>query len=75
MRNKVCNLKRHAKEYFFFHSTLETNLIESSSNNKRDSWKIIRHFVKSNQSSSSIPPLITQENGSPCNPQNRLWKS
>ena len=24
---------------------------------------IIRHFVKSNASSTSIPPLVTQENG------------
>ena len=49
MRNKVNNLERHAKEKFY--SNLETNLMESSSNNKRDFWKIIRHFVKSNASS------------------------
>ena len=61
MRNKVNNLKRHAKERFY--SNIETNLIDSSSNNKRDFWKIIRHFVKSNSSSSNIPPLITDENG------------
>ncbi|MCG8046320.1 MAG: reverse transcriptase domain-containing protein [Candidatus Thiodiazotropha endolucinida] len=61
VRNKVNNLKRHAKEKFY--SNLETTLIESSSNNRREFWKIVRHFVKSNQSSTSIPPLITQENG------------
>ena len=61
MRNKVNNLKRHAKERFY--SNIETNLIDSSSNNKRDFWKIIRHLVKSNSSSSNIPPLITDENG------------
>ena len=32
MRNKVNNLKRHAKEKFY--SNLETNLIESSSLNE-----------------------------------------
>ena len=57
--NKVNNLKRHAKERFY--SNIETNLTESA--NKRDFWKIIRHFVKSNTSSSTIPPLITEENG------------
>ena len=61
MMNKVNNLKRHAKERFY--SNIETNLTESANNNKRDFWKIIRHFVKSNTSSSTIPPLITEENG------------
>ena len=33
------------------------------SNNKQDFWKIVRHFVKENKSSGSIPPLvITNEN-------------
>ena len=33
------------------------------SNNKQDFWKIVRHFVKENKSSGSIPPLlITDEN-------------
>ena len=57
MRNKVNNAKER------FYSNIETNLIESSNNNKRDFWKIIRHFVKSNTSSSTILPLITEENG------------
>ena len=61
MRNKVNNLKRQAKERFY--SNIETNLTESSNNNKREFWKVIRHFVKSNSSSSTIPPLITEENG------------
>ena len=61
MRNKVNNLKRHAKERFY--SNIESNLTESSNNNKREFWKVIRHFVKSNSSSSTIPPLITEENG------------
>ena len=53
------NLKRLAKEKIY--SNLETNLIESSSNNNQEFWKIIRRFVKSN-ASTSIPPLVTQEN-------------
>ena len=61
MRNKVNNLKRHAKEKIY--SNLETNLTNTSSNNKREFRKIIRHFVKSNASPTSIPPLVTQENG------------
>ena len=33
------------------------------SNNKQDFWKIVRHFVKENKSSGSVPPLvITNEN-------------
>ena len=60
-RNKVNNLKKHAKEMFY--SNLEDNLTESMSNNKQEFWKIVRHFVKSNKSSDSIPPLvITDDN-------------
>ena len=46
-----------------FYSNIEKNSIDSSNNNKRNFWKIIRYFVKSNSSSSNIPPLITDENG------------
>ena len=60
-RNKVNNLKKHAKELFY--SNLENNLTDTMSNNKQDFWKIVRHFVKENKSSGSIPPLlITDEN-------------
>ena len=60
-RNKVNNLKKHAKELFY--SNLENNLTDTMSNNKHDFWKIVRHFVKENKSSGSIPPLlITDEN-------------
>ena len=55
------NLKKHAKELFY--SNLENNLTDTMSNNKQDFWKIVRHFVKENKSSGSIPPLlITDEN-------------
>ena len=43
-----------------FYSNLEDNLTETKSNNKQDIWKIIRHFVKKNRSSGSIPPLLTK---------------
>ena len=60
-RNKVNNLKKHAKELFY--SNLENNLTDTMPNNKQDFWKIVRHFVKENKSSGSIPPLlITDEN-------------
>ena len=55
------NLKKQAKELFY--SNLEDDLTDTMSNNKQDFWKIVRHFVKENKSSGSIPPLvITNEN-------------
>lgn len=57
LRNKVNNLKKHAKECFY--DNLETSLLESHGNNKKEYWKIIRHFVKNKITSSSIPPLCT----------------
>ena len=57
VRNKVNNLKRHAKERFY--NNLELNLTESFSNNKRDFWRLTRYFVKKNTASCSIPPLCT----------------
>ena len=60
-RNKVNNLKKHAKELFY--SNLEDNLTDTMSNNKQDFLKIVKHFVKENKSSGSVPPLvITNEN-------------
>ena len=43
-RNKVNNLKKHAKERFY--NNLELNLTENLANNKRDFWRLIRYFVK-----------------------------
>ena len=57
VRNKVNNLKRHAKERFY--NNLELNLTESFSNKKRDIWRLTRYFVKKNTASCSIPPLCT----------------
>ena len=57
VRNKVNNLKRHAKERFY--NNLELNLTESFSNNKKDFWRLTRYFVKKNTALCSIPPLCT----------------
>ena len=57
-RNKVNNLIKHAKEVFF--NNIEDLLFESYSSNKRNYWKIIRHFVKGNSKTSAIPPLCSQ---------------
>ena len=34
-------------------------MLENSSNNKRDYWRVIRHFVKNNNSKSCIPPVCS----------------
>ncbi|MCG8097314.1 MAG: hypothetical protein JAZ17_27465 [Candidatus Thiodiazotropha endolucinida] len=54
-RNKVNNLKRHAKEQFY--NNLEFSISDFHTNDKKQFWKVVRHFVKSNSSSASIPPL------------------
>ena len=57
LRNKVNNLKRHAKETFY--NNLELSLISNFNNNKKEFWKIIKHFTTKKDSVSSIPPLNT----------------
>ena len=59
VRNKVNNLKRHAKERFY--DNLELNLTESFTNNKRDFWRLTRYFIKKNTASCSIPQLCTTD--------------
>ena len=56
-RNKVNNLKKHAKKLFY--NNLENILLENSSNNKRDYWRVIKHFVKNNNSKSCMPPMCS----------------
>ena len=46
MRNKVNNMKKHAKQNFY--SSLEINLETLSTNDKKGFWNIIRYFVKNN---------------------------
>ena len=43
IRNKTNNLKTHAKETFY--NNLKLSLQTSFSNNKKEYWKIVRHFV------------------------------
>ena len=57
-RNKVNNLIKHDKEVFF--NNIEDLLFESYRSNKRNYWKIIRHFVKGNSKTSAIHPLCSQ---------------
>ena len=61
-RNKVNNLKRNAKEQLY--NNLEFFISDFHSNDKKQFWKVVRHFVKGNSSSSSIPPLypVTGQN-------------
>ena len=58
-RNKVNNLKKHAKESFY--NNLDIIVSDFQNNDKRKFWKVIRHFVKNNNSSSSIPPFYTSK--------------
>ena len=62
LRNKVNNLKTHAKERFY--NTIENTLIESHISNPKLYWKLIKHFIKSNKNAGKIPPLKpTSETG------------
>ena len=46
----------NAKEHFY--NNLELSISDFHSNDKKQFWKVVRHdFVKSNTTSSSIPPL------------------
>ena len=57
LRNKVNNLKKHAKETFY--NNLELSLLSNFSNNKKEFWKIVKHFTSKKDAVSSIPPLST----------------
>lgn len=49
LRNKVNNLKKHAKEKFY--NNIENEIIEANTNNTELYWKLIKHFIKSNKNS------------------------
>ena len=51
----LINMKKHAKENSY--NSLESNLIELNCNDKKGFWKIIKHFIKNNNSISCFPPL------------------
>ena len=56
LRNKVNNLKKHAKESFF--NNLELSISDFYNNDKKVFGKVIRHLVKNKDSSSLLPPLL-----------------
>ena len=55
IRNTVNNLKTHAKETFY--NNIELSLLTSFSNNKKEFWKSVRHFVNKKDSVSTMPHL------------------
>ena len=55
-RNKVNNKKKHAKKYFY--NNLDIIVSDFQNNDKRKFWKVIRHFVKNNSSTSSFSTSI-----------------
>ena len=57
LRNKVNDLKPHAKESF--NNNLELSLLTNFSNNKKEFWKIVKHFINKKDTVSTIPPLCT----------------
>ena len=57
IRNKVNNLKNHAKEQFF--SNIESTIIEAKNTNPKQYWKLVKYFIKSNKGAEVIPPLKT----------------
>ena len=54
-RNKVNNMKKHAKETFF--NTLEFNIRDLNANNPRLYWKTVKLLIKENSSSGNISTL------------------
>ena len=56
LRNKINNMKKHAKELFF--NNIEYNLNDINSSNPKQYWKIVKMLVKNNTNTSKmIPPL------------------
>ncbi len=57
LRNKVNNMKKHAKEGFY--NNLEYSINDLSSTNPREYWKIVKMLMKdSAKGGYTIPPLI-----------------
>ena len=56
LRNKVTNMKKHAKIIFF--NNLEESLTTLQSNNQKQYWQTVKLLIKGNKSSDqNIPPL------------------
>ena len=41
----------------FYYNNLELSFSDFHSNDKKQLWNVVRHFVKNNSTSSSLPPL------------------
>ena len=55
LRNKVNNMKKHAKEVFF--NNLEFTISDVSRTNPREYWRLIKMLVKENSGCENIPHL------------------
>ena len=55
LQKKVSNQKGMLRNIFY--NNLDITVSDFQKNDKRKFWKVIRHFVKNNDSSNSIPPL------------------
>ena len=51
------NQKKQAKE--IFNNNLELSISDFQKNDRRKFWQVVRHFVKNETSSSTIPPLCS----------------
>ena len=60
LRNKVNNLKKHAKETFF--GNLENSLNDLTENNPKKYWKTIKTLIKDSNTATTIPPLKLDNN-------------
>ena len=62
LRNKVNNLKKHAKERFY--NNIEFIISDANVNDQRKYWKLLKYFIKTNSTCDNIPPLqSTSANG------------
>ena len=57
LRNKGTNQKKQAEEIFY--NNLELSISVFQKNDRRKFWQVVRHFVKNETSSSTIPPLYS----------------
>ena len=60
LRNKVNNLKTHAKEKFI--NNMENIVTEANKSNPKLHWKILKQCTKSNKQPEGIPPLKNVSN-------------
>ncbi|MCG7883380.1 MAG: hypothetical protein JAY96_17510 [Candidatus Thiodiazotropha endolucinida] len=61
LRNKVNNMKKHAKEQYF--NNLENVITDADKSNPKLYWKILKQLIKENKGNETIPPLKTVQNG------------